>query len=129
MVTIAREGPAAAWEKISEQLSNVKEFVVDEVLAFVRSRIVRAAVTRLLGMLSPAGAFIQAIIAIHGSYGTLSEIALALKCHTPVVGLGTWDLTPPGGEELPITYARNAEEAVTAALNLISTTQAGSIRI
>ena len=61
----------------------------------------------------------QVIIAIHGSYGTLSEIALALKCHTPVVGLGTWDLTPPGGEALPITYARTAEEAVTAALKLI----------
>ena len=43
----------------------------------------------------------QAIIAIHGSYGTLSEIALALKCHTPVVGLDTWDLVPPGGEALP----------------------------
>ena len=71
----------------------------------------------------------QVIIAIHGSYGTLSEIALALKCHTPVVGIGTWDLTPPSREELPITYARNAEEAVTAALNLIATTAAGSIRI
>ncbi len=61
----------------------------------------------------------QVIIAIHGSYGTLSEIALAMKCHTPVIGLGTWDLTPPGGEELPITYARTAEEAVNAALKLI----------
>jgi uncharacterized protein (TIGR00725 family) len=61
----------------------------------------------------------QVIIAIHGSYGTLSEIALALKCHTPVVGLDTWDLTPPSGEELPITYTRTAEEAVAVALNLI----------
>jgi uncharacterized protein (TIGR00725 family) len=61
----------------------------------------------------------QVIIAVHGSYGTLSEIALALKCHTPVVGLGTWNLTPPGGVELPITHARNPEEAVTAALSLI----------
>jgi uncharacterized protein (TIGR00725 family) len=61
----------------------------------------------------------QVVIAIHGSYGTLSEIALALKCHTPVVGLGTWNLTHPGGEDLPITYALTAEEAVTAALSLI----------
>jgi len=61
----------------------------------------------------------QAIIAIHGSYGTLSEIALALKCHTPVVGLDTWDLTPPGGVTLPIIYARTAEEAVTTAWGLI----------
>lgn len=61
----------------------------------------------------------QVIIAIHGSYGTLSEIALALKCHTPVVGLDTWDLIPPGGAALPIVTARTAEEAVTTALGLI----------
>jgi hypothetical protein len=62
----------------------------------------------------------QAIIAIHGSFGTLSEIALALKCHTPVIGLDTWDLTPPGGRELPITIARSPEEAVQQALRLIA---------
>jgi uncharacterized protein (TIGR00725 family) len=71
----------------------------------------------------------QVIIAIHGSYGTLSEIALALKCHTPVVGLGTWDLTPPSGGELPIIYARSAEEAVAAALNMIPTTAAGETHV
>jgi uncharacterized protein (TIGR00725 family) len=60
----------------------------------------------------------QAIIAIHGSYGTLSEIALALKCRVPVVGLRTWGLASPGGEPLPITLAHSAEEAVIAALNL-----------
>lgn len=63
----------------------------------------------------------QAIIAIHGSYGTLSEIALALKCHTPVVGLDTWDLVPPGGAILPITFARTAKEAVDAAFGFIET--------
>ena len=60
----------------------------------------------------------QAVIAIHGSYGTLSEIALALKCHTPVVGLDTWDLQAPGGAPLPIAIARTAEEAVTVAFGL-----------
>jgi hypothetical protein len=67
VVALVREGPAAAWEKIKEQLSNLKELVIDEVMAFVRTRIVQAAVTRLLGMLSPAGAFIQAIIAIYNT--------------------------------------------------------------
>ncbi len=61
----------------------------------------------------------QAIIAIHGSYGTLSEIALAMKCRVPVVGLRTWDLVPPGGEPLPITLAHSAEDAVAVALSLI----------
>jgi len=35
------------------------------------------------------------LIAIDGSYGTLSEIALALQSGRPVVGLDTWDLDAP----------------------------------
>ena len=34
----------------------------------------------------------DAVIAIEGGYGTLSEIALALKAGKRVVGLGTWDI-------------------------------------
>jgi uncharacterized protein (TIGR00725 family) len=59
----------------------------------------------------------QAIIAIDGSYGTLSEIALALKCGTPVVGLRTWDAVSSAGDRLPITLAQTAEAAVHAALS------------
>lgn len=62
----------------------------------------------------------QVIIAIHGAYGTLSEIALALKCGTPVVGLETWTVSPPSGEASPpIPNAAGAEEAVAMALNLV----------
>ncbi len=34
----------------------------------------------------------DAVIAVGGGYGTLSEIALALKTRVPVVGIGTWDI-------------------------------------
>ena len=34
----------------------------------------------------------DAMIAVAGSYGTLSEIAIGLKLGRPVVGLGTWDI-------------------------------------
>jgi hypothetical protein len=67
VVTLVTQGPAAAWEKIKETLSNLQQMVIDGVMEFVRSRIVQAAVTRLLSMLSPAGAFIQAIIAIYNT--------------------------------------------------------------
>lgn len=61
----------------------------------------------------------QAIIAIGGASGTLSEIALALKCGRPVVGLKTWTLTPPENQEPPsIHYASTPEEAVAVALKL-----------
>ena len=34
----------------------------------------------------------DAVISVAGEYGTLSEIALALKLGLPVVGLGTWEI-------------------------------------
>jgi uncharacterized protein (TIGR00725 family) len=34
----------------------------------------------------------DAVIAVGGAYGTLSEIAFALRTGTPVVGFRTWDL-------------------------------------
>ena len=34
----------------------------------------------------------DAVIAIAGSHGTLSEIAIALKLQRPVFGIGTWDI-------------------------------------
>ena len=34
----------------------------------------------------------QAIIAVSGRYGTLSEIGFALQSGQPVYGLGTWDI-------------------------------------
>ena len=39
-----------------------------------------------------------AVIAVDGEYGTLSEIALALRAGVPVIGIGTWSLIRPGGE-------------------------------
>lgn len=67
VLTLVTEGPAAAWQKIVETLSNLQQMVIDGVMNFVRDRVVQAAVTRLLGMLSPAGAFIQAIIATYNT--------------------------------------------------------------
>src|SRR5437588_5544227 len=34
----------------------------------------------------------DAVIAVGGAYGTLSEIALALRSEVPVLGLGTWEI-------------------------------------
>ncbi len=67
VVTLVREGPAAAWEKIQESLTNLREMVMEQIMTFVRDRIVQAAITRLVTSLNPAGAFIQAIIAIYNT--------------------------------------------------------------
>jgi uncharacterized protein (TIGR00725 family) len=60
----------------------------------------------------------QAVIAIGGSYGTLSEIAFALSFGTPIVGLGTWEVQREGHPDAPIEYAATPEEAVVRALAL-----------
>jgi uncharacterized protein (TIGR00725 family) len=51
----------------------------------------------------------DALIAIGGGYGTLSEIALALRTGKRVVGLGTWEIEG-------VEPASSPEEAVEAVL-------------
>ena len=54
-----------------------------------------------------------AILAIGGGYGTLSEIALALKWGKHVIGLQTWEARDGSGQPAGIEYCSTAEEAVT----------------
>jgi uncharacterized protein (TIGR00725 family) len=51
----------------------------------------------------------DALIAVGGAYGTLSEIALALKAGKRVIGLGTWEIEG-------VKRADGPEAAVDAAL-------------
>lgn len=67
VVTLVREGPAAAWERIVESINNLREMVIGQVMNFVKENIITAAITRLLSMLSPIGAFIQAILGIYNT--------------------------------------------------------------
>jgi len=48
----------------------------------------------------------DAVVAVSGGYGTLSEIALALKVNKPVIGLDTWKNIPG------VRYAGDPLEAV-----------------
>jgi len=58
----------------------------------------------------------RAVIAIGGEFGTLSEIAFALKLGIPVIGLNTWGLTKAGAPVPAIRVARTPDEAVAWAL-------------
>ena len=60
----------------------------------------------------------DAVIAIGGELGTLSEIALALRRGTPVVGYRTWELATRDGPFDGIDRVDSAEEAVALALAL-----------
>jgi uncharacterized protein (TIGR00725 family) len=61
----------------------------------------------------------DAVVAIGGGWGTLSEIALALRTGVPVVGVGTWEATIGGAEPEPgVVRVAGAREAVAEALRL-----------
>jgi len=55
----------------------------------------------------------QAVIAINGRFGTLSEIAFCLQLGIPIVGLKTWDVDPS------IVKATDPKDAVNKAFEMI----------
>lgn len=57
----------------------------------------------------------DALVAVGGSWGTLSEIALAVRTGKPVVGVGTWDVGRDG-----IVREDDPARAVARALALLS---------
>lgn len=65
--TLVTEGPAAAWQQIQEGITNLQQMVMEQIMNFVVTRVVQAAITRLVTSLNPAGAIIQAIIAIYNT--------------------------------------------------------------
>ena len=58
----------------------------------------------------------DALVAVGGEFGTLSEIALALKAGKPVVALGGWELARSGRPVDAIARAGSAEDAVARVL-------------
>jgi hypothetical protein len=58
----------------------------------------------------------QAIIAIDGSYGTLTEIGYALQSGIPVIGLNTWSVAIDEKDDKSIIQAKNAKDAVDKAM-------------
>ena len=67
----------------------------------------------------------EAVIAISGSYGTLSEIAYALINQVPLVGLDTWDFDYHDWEPSGIVRATTAAEAVEKAVAMAEARRAG----
>jgi uncharacterized protein (TIGR00725 family) len=67
------------------------------------------------GLVARAG---DAVIAVGGEFGTLSEIGFALKLGRPVVGLGTWELARGGEAVGAIEAVTGPEDAVARALAL-----------
>ena len=52
----------------------------------------------------------DAVVAVGGAYGTLSEVALALKTRVPVIGLNTWEIDGIERSAAPAEAAARALE-------------------
>ena len=60
----------------------------------------------------------EALIAVGGEYGTLSEIAFALQMGKPVIGIGTWEIRG-------VIPAENASDAVEKVFERLGSTGLG----
>ncbi|MCP3902777.1 MAG: DUF4157 domain-containing protein [Planctomycetes bacterium] len=67
VVLIATQGLAAAWRKLLEYVGSLKDMVIGAIRDWVVTKIVQSAITKLISMFNPAGAIIQAIIAIYNT--------------------------------------------------------------
>jgi uncharacterized protein (TIGR00725 family) len=70
----------------------------------------------------------DALVAVGGGFGTLSEIALALRTGIPVIGLGTWSLRLDGQPVPAFPVAGDAGSAAAQALEAARSRQAGPAR-
>lgn len=73
LVTLVKDGPAAAWEQIKAELSELKDQLIAQVTQMLTTEVVKAAVVKLVSMLNPAGAVVQAIIAIYNTVNFFIE--------------------------------------------------------
>jgi hypothetical protein len=65
VVALVRDGPAAAWDKIKEQLSNLKDMVIGGITDFVVDMVVKKAIPKFIAMFIPGAGFISAILSIY----------------------------------------------------------------
>jgi len=62
----------------------------------------------------------EVVLAIGGGYGTLSEIAHALRQGKPVIGYSTWCAQDGHHDELPIHRVESPSEAINTIRELLS---------
>jgi hypothetical protein len=65
VVTLVKEGPAAAWEQLKQSLGNLRDMAVGAITDFVVDMVVTKAVPKILAMFIPGAGFIGAIISIY----------------------------------------------------------------
>lgn len=62
---VYNEGLGALWDLIVEKITDFKEIIWEAIKSFIKTKIIEAAITFLLSLLNPIGAFIKVCMAIY----------------------------------------------------------------
>ncbi len=65
--TLIKEGPIGLWNMIKEKAAEIKQQVMEGIRNWVITQVVKQAVIKLVSFLNPAGAILQAILAIYNT--------------------------------------------------------------
>lgn len=61
---VRKDGIAGLWEYLKDQFSDLKETIMDAIMDIIQNQVIQAGIKWILGLLSPVGAFVKAIMAI-----------------------------------------------------------------
>ena len=83
--TFIQGGPAKLWEQVKGDLANLKEMVLGAIRDMIIETVIKAAVTKLLSLFNPAGAIIQAIMAIYNTVMFVIEQAAQIMAFVEAI--------------------------------------------
>lgn len=112
--TLVAEGPAAAWKEIVAAIGSLWDVVIGGIKDWAVTKIVTAAITKLVTMFNPAGAVIQAVIA---TYNTVAFFIERIKQILALV------------EAIVDSVANIAEGKIAAAANWVEAAMARTIPV
>ncbi|MCX8533048.1 phage tail protein [Chryseobacterium luquanense] len=64
VMIVQRDGFAGLWEHVKDQFTDIKNTVMDTIIDIIKTQAVQAGIKWVMGLLTPAGAFIKAAMAI-----------------------------------------------------------------
>jgi hypothetical protein len=85
-------GPAALWEKVKDDLANLKEMVIDAIKNYVIETAAKQGMARIVALFNPVGAIIAAIMAIYNVIMFVVEKASQLAAFVQSVVNSVYDI-------------------------------------
>lgn len=78
-------GPAKLWEQIKSDIGDLKAMVIDAIQSWLIDTVIKQAAIKLLSFFNPAGAFVQAVIAIYNTVVFIIENASKIMAFVEAV--------------------------------------------